>query len=426
MPRKAMVMTVGTGKDVWHGLAYSIENANPDFVLFLVTRESMEKTLPLIKAELERQGIGLVEYTRNTAIPEDAIPYILVEDNNINNTEKLLENYRKYIERNVLGMGYRPGEISVDITSGTKAMSSALLFVALELELNEVRYVEGERGKDGRVTPGTERVVSQKPLRIFFEKRKGEVILYFNKFLFESALTLLGQMEEEFVNPERRREIEFLTHLVKGFKKWDLFDFTGAMDELKKANEMEDFLKKYRLKKKLEIALGTLKKEIDNPYSYYRVVDLFYNGKRRFMMGRYDDAVARFYRLLEYIAQCVLKNEHKMETGEIDLEKLKEKGIYEKWLEFRKNADLQRVGLQGAYYLLGLLGEPVDWINSEEVRRFLHQRNYSILAHGFVPIDKEKAGAFMEYLEREILPKVVENFKRLSKNFEFPQIEVRP
>ncbi|HDM90068.1 MAG TPA: hypothetical protein ENG67_02540 [candidate division WOR-3 bacterium] len=52
--------------------------------------------------------------------------------------------------------------------------------------------------------------------------------------------------------------------------------------------------------------------------------------------------------------------------------------------------------------------------------------NYSILAYGFDPLDERKAGAFMEYLERQVMPEFVKDFEKLSGEVTFPQIEVRP
>jgi len=45
---KAMIITVGTGPTVAHGICFSIKQQNPNFIVFLVTRESEEKTLPAI------------------------------------------------------------------------------------------------------------------------------------------------------------------------------------------------------------------------------------------------------------------------------------------------------------------------------------------------------------------------------------------
>lgn len=57
--QKAMIISVGTGqtgKDIAHGICFSIQHHNPDFLVFLNTKKSQETTMPYIVEDCELRG----------------------------------------------------------------------------------------------------------------------------------------------------------------------------------------------------------------------------------------------------------------------------------------------------------------------------------------------------------------------------------
>ena len=53
-----------------------------------------------------------------------------------------------------------------------------------------------------------------------------------------------------------------------------------------------------------------------------RLFDLWRNAERRAAQGRYDDAVARVYRLLEWSAQWLLRSRCGIDTGDVSPERV--------------------------------------------------------------------------------------------------------
>ena len=120
--KKAMLITVGTGEGVAHGLSYSIKQQNPDYILFLATEDSEKNTIP--------------EILKNSKIEN----YHLIISKDINDIDNLYKEYEEEVN-NVFRKGYKNNEIVVDFTSGTKAMSSALAIVGIFKNVGTVSYI---------------------------------------------------------------------------------------------------------------------------------------------------------------------------------------------------------------------------------------------------------------------------------------------
>lgn len=113
---KAMIITVGTGRnrqDIAGALLFSIREQQPDFVRFLVSEISQKETLPIITQSLEIEHDFQITPT-------------------INDVDILYENYLQQIKE-LQCRGFTARDIVADYTSGTKAMSAALLSAAKEL-----------------------------------------------------------------------------------------------------------------------------------------------------------------------------------------------------------------------------------------------------------------------------------------------------
>lgn len=404
--KKLMIITVGTGKDgsdIAHGIFYSIEKQNPDNILLITSSESKHLTLPHLNYYLEKWG-------KNIPIEEQ-----IIEE--INDFEKLHIKYSELI-RNYIRKGYRKQNIVVDYTSGTKAMSAALVSSGLALEVGTVSYVMGER-KEGRVQSGTERISLISPTSVFSSKILNQFVSLFNLYQFESAIALIKDFE---FHPDYKNKAELLLHLAEFFSAWDKFNFTNAFNLLK--NLPDDKLQEFQLKGKFEKMyrplLTELKKEELN---YEKVDDLVFNAERRASEGKYDDAVARLYRALEMVGQIEFEKEFKCRTDDVILKNLPESIREQVKLKYQSYSNKKiQLPLFKTFDVLLTVKNQAALIfegNNAEIKKHINKRNHSILAHGSVPVSKDHFEEFFNFISDKF--SLGPNSPRYNK-FSFPSI----
>lgn len=397
---KAMIITVGTGtrdaKDLAHGIAFSIRQQNPEFVSFVVTKESKNTTIPYI---LER-----------LSLKEDQ--YVLKEIQDENDVERIYEECLTFIKE----LPYKPQDITADYTSGTKPMSSGLCMAAISLEVGSLSYVHGKR--EGGVTiSGTERLMVLEPVRITVDAKMKMVVSLFNNYQFDPCLSIINGLKERIKVPEIQKELVFLEILSFAYSFWEKFDTENA---LKWLSELKDspLLSQFCIKSQVERNKEALSQENQDNYSPMKVADLLENAKRRGEEGKYDDAVARLYRLMEFLAQYKLYKDHGgIKTSNLDLERLPSKELKEKYAQFKE------LSLHKAYELLSDMEDGVGkrFIQDEEIKKVLSIRNNSILAHGFNPIDREKYEKVLN-LVFGYVEKTLPQIKELTEKVVFPKI----
>lgn len=159
MPSKGMIITVGVGKGIEHAIITSIRNANPNHIIFLVTRGSRQ-TLERICQEAQKQGISLPPYEEEEIRDES-------------DAEAAYESAVRAVQR-LAAMEVSPGTITVDYTYGSKPMSAGALYAAVTENCGSIVYVTGERDENGRVISGTERVfvISAVIFMVVFKKSR--------------------------------------------------------------------------------------------------------------------------------------------------------------------------------------------------------------------------------------------------------------
>ena len=122
--------------------------------------------------------------------------------------------------------------------------------------------------------------------------------------------------------------------------------------------------------------------------------DLLANAKRRIEEGKFDDAAARLYRLVEMIGQIEIERICQAKTDNFPLEKIPASLREEFEHRYRSTKDKQiKLGLEATYTILKERGSEVGQRFFQERSRFdrLQQaRNRSILAHGVIPIEEER------------------------------------
>jgi len=381
------LISVGLGTGVENAICVSIKQHNPSLAVFIATKSSL--------ATLKRRVNG-------STISE------LVEQKQVIQLEDEEDLYKTYYQvgrqiDKLLEAGYKPSEIAVDITTGTKVMSAALSALAIVYELRFLSYVTGERNADGKVVSGTEKTTTLDPARIsLLASLKRELPTYFNAYQYAACLDIIRRCKEKgkiLERPELQR-LYNLEHIVQGYREWDRFNHKEALKILEKLDDPRlsrnvDFLRELvdernRLSRRVH-GLGLR----DNLPTRCLIADLIANAERRAEEGSYDDAVARLYRAVEAAAQLHLLEVYGQDSGNVRLDELKDKlpeNSKERYEGLRGEDGRIRLGLTESYQLIRDL-EPSNPLASDEIMKQLREnlpfRNSSILAHGFKPIRNE-------------------------------------
>lgn len=407
--KRAMLVTVGVGPTVSDGIAFSIRQAWPDFVLFLTTVESEVKTL--------------AEVLKKTGLEEGAYECWPTSDEN--DIERCALDYAKAVRR-LIRKGYDRRDIVADFTSGTKAMSAGLVAAGLEADIEMLSYVYGERDA-GRVVSGTERLMALSPTRLMSRRDFRKAVELFNDLRYDACLEVLEDVSGRTDLPELQAHAGLLRGLAEAYRAWDRFDYGLAMERLDGLTG-NSLLPPWGLKRLLERHKVFLYRVMDERFLLERAVDLWNSAERRAGEGRFDDAVARLYRLLEYVAQVQLYQEYGgLETGKLEVEKLPER-LQESYGRHRGRVGQVELGLVEAYALLRDLGDQVgkqfmeDFEGSGEAKAVLGLRNNSVLAHGFGPVNREgfdrAAGLVRRYLDGAF-----KGWEKMAKDAVFPRLK---
>ena len=358
--KRALIISLGTGigpgsaQSLAGAVAFSVNSSGTDKVLFVVSRESREKLLPLV----------LQQTSTNHEVCE------------IDDPEDINQIYNK-LAPSFKEMRSEYMSLVVDYTSGTKAMTGAMAILGSIYEADALSYVTGQRHQ-GVVVTGTEKLLTLRPFHIIAEKRIGEAINFFNHCQFDVAVLIISQMVKTAPLPGIMERITPLKSVSQAFSLWDRFDHKAAFEELKKVDlpafdDNKAFLGKL---------LHTDKREP------YLIADLLSNARRRGEIEQnYDDAVGRLYRVTELIAQYQLKSYGIEDTGDVPKDKIPTslRG------ELGTGDAKVKVGLHTSYRLLAAHGDKVGQRYQEDrlLQDLLRRRNTSILAHGLKPVEQK-------------------------------------
>ena len=134
-----------------------------------------------------------------------------------------------------------------------------------------------------------------------------------------------------------------------------------------------------------------------------RLFDLWLNAQRTASQGRFDDAVARTYRLLEWTGQWLLCINLGADTGDFRADLLPADVD-----ACPDNYGKINPGLWAAWQVVRspVPGPARDLIDrhGQEFRDLLSIRNNSILAHGFVPVPQSSWSRMQQWAQDRLLP----------------------
>ena len=396
MANNLLIATVGGSPEP---VIASLLNWKPKKIIFIVSKDSEAS----VTAIIERVNSNESNFTIELHDKE----HLMVEDPQ--NMEKCLENLvgleTKSADWNNTGEDY---ETIIDFTGGTKCMSASLVLFAQNWNCN-FSYVGGlQRSKNsvGVVLDGKEQIIHNPNPWIYLGYQELEKIgSLFNAGYFQSASSLLSESILKSHPRHRKNQLVSLRHLCDALGAWDAFDHKGANDEFDRFFERQnDFISFYDTNrwKELSSMLGTIRKwtnsisreEISRPL----LSDLYMNGIRRHKESRYVDAVGRFYRCTEALAQYVLYIRHNIK----DTSKVAFESIPKELKTFPDEHGYVKLALQDSYRFLLLSNDPLGLLfNKLELgsrTSVLGSRNKSILAHGFSIISEKTCQQFQSKL----------------------------
>ena len=395
---KALIISVGTGtsssneavRSLAKALAFSIEHHNPDKTFFVVSKESREKTLPIILEET-----NLEEYET-----------ILVE--NPDDIQRIYEDLRQKFKE--IRAAYR--NLAVDYTSGTKAMTGALAILGAIFEANTLSYITGKR-KGGIVQHGTETINIVKPYFATSEQKIRMATEFFNKNQFQATISILKGIRERTADPEINRRIDPLERLAAAYDKWDRFQHGEAYEKIREL-KITDLNKNKRFLGRL---MKELRSEEGEPEPFY-IADLINNAKRRGETEKkYDDAVARLYRTIELIAHYRLKKNHGVDPQRADPNDIPDE-LKKEW-NINEEEPI-KLSLKMSYELLKAKKDRIGekYLKDKKIQDLLSRRNQSILAHGTKPINRK---IFKNLLKKtnEYANETIKNIKQLIEDSRF-------
>ena len=203
-----------------------------------------------------------------------------------------------------------------DYTGGTKTMTAALTCAALESEDVELQLVAGARPDLFRVANGTEHAVVASVARLRLDRAMAPYLGAWRRFAYHEAAEGLDDIRIAADAADRAR-LALAQAMSRALARWDDFDHAGALDLLdtyagRVAPSYPSMLP----------ALRWLTRETGKQREPARLWDLWLNAERRASQGRFDDAVARVYRLIEWTAQWQLRDKIGADTADFPPERL--------------------------------------------------------------------------------------------------------
>lgn len=388
-------------------LIKSIDYHQPDYVIYMASKESREK-IPEINRALSWKGIKDIE---------------IIDISDPENIASSMKEIRLGLQK-FLKLKNFPNNVCLDadITGGTKPMSAALSQVVTELVKCRIFYVGGtQRNPEERmiVVNGKEKFIHvDNPWEEMGYSQSRRLAYAFNARQFQAA-----EAEALFLK-EKRASYELfyenLAAIIRAFSLWEKFDYRQAFNLLKPAMgqlrhynnyNFPSFMTLYEKLNSASEVLSAVRDDalplFDKKYpllertgqKYLR--DLLSNARSCARDGRYDDAVARLYSVIEKSAKIALKQLGK-DNSKLKLEDLREANedfeekyaadIYENG--GGKEAKGAKLGLAESFrYLRAISPEhelaKIYFENEKEITNALEARNSSLLAHGFLPINKE-------------------------------------
>lgn len=383
MTDTVLICTVGGSHQP---IVTAISETQPRYVYFICTGRDPATGQPgseiqiigkgnVIKARPCDQTPSLPNIPAQTKLTDDQFEVCLVPSDDLDAAYSAISDALTTLRHGFPGAAY-----VADYTGGTKTMTAALVVAALEAEDVELRLVTGARADLIKVRDGTEGSIVAPAEHLRLRRAMGPYLAAWGRYAYGEAFQGLTTIPMPH-NPQLRSDLQIARDLSCAFDAWDRFDHTRAFETLR--------IYQPRVGRRLGLHFTFVRlltaSEEDPSREPALLWDLWRNAERRAVQGRYDDAVARIYRLLEWTAQWLLRTRAGIDTSNLRPESIPN-GVR---VTTNGRGDHQ-AGLLAAWDLVAhhLHTETARWAQTERGRLQDHikMRNDSILAHGYRPV----------------------------------------
>jgi CRISPR-associated protein (TIGR02710 family) len=422
MPPIILLCTVGGSHEP---ILTALRQTTPDFTCFICTGRDPATGRPgsdvqilgkekCIKSRPGDEKPTLPNIPTQAGLRDDQYEVVRVPADDLDEVFRIL---RDTIQN--LGQRFPGARLLADYTGGTKTMTAGLVSAALESDGVELQLVTGSRADLIKVRSGMEAVTQANVERVRLERAMRPYVDAWRRFAYAEAYQGLAALPQPRDRALAAR-LALLRDLSRGLDAWDRFEHGAALD----------LLEPYRPRigaswSPLLMALKRLTTP-DEGQEPARLLDLWRNAERRAAQGRYDDAVARVYRLLEWSAQWLLRSRYGIDTGDVPPEQVPPHMS----LTPNDKGRIQ-IGLMAAWELLAHQqpdGPAGALFRAERdlLRDWLHMRNQSILAHGFRSVAECDWRKTMEWMNARLLPMLLQETAGLRIRELPPQLPDRP
>jgi CRISPR-associated protein (TIGR02710 family) len=332
----------------------------------------------------------------------------------------------------LLGMVQRShpdSRIIVDYTGGTKSMTGGLLMAALGRKGVMVQFMSGLRPDLTQVRAGTEKPKQMSADFVMALREFDRMEALMAAFDYGAALLVAENLEKWLLRnpgtPKRaKRKLEQAKKFLTILDLWDRFDIVNAGQRARDDDENGGDVARALDGLGLLQPLRAFANGDRSQATWSLCADLWLNTQRCAARGRYDDAIARVYRLTEAAVQAELWDRHKIQSPP-PWDKVPD--------EFKAGIRVINSGQHPRKYKAAPLGldrsfqfalslEPTgrfakalsSGLNEHGGPPWTARRNNSILAHGFSPLGRD------QWIECEKW--VSKHLRSLWLEYEHPQL----
>jgi CRISPR-associated protein (TIGR02710 family) len=377
-----LVLTVGGSPNP---LASALKALRPDIVVFLVS--SATATSPSSRNQIDDGLGGGLKYADGCPQPDRTSVFEIPPDD----PDKAYSLCRAHLT--ALARSHYDHQIIADYTGGTKSMTGALLMAAFAQDNVQVQFMVGKRADLVQIEEGTEqpRLMPSDFVRLErdFSKIGQAVAGYDYGAAFALADLLKRQVESSKAPPAFRKTVIASRDWLSVMADWDAFRHKEAAKLARSSYENGSKLGIALEEAGLLAPLLALADLSGTQPSWALCADLWLNAGRSGQRGRYDDAIARLYRLVEAAAQAQLWEWHRLPSPVPWAQVPDElrRGL-NPMTNPKTGEQTAPLGLERAIQFLAYLdpNDPLAAAFQDSTRAkpmWLKKRNKSILAHGF-------------------------------------------
>lgn len=310
----------------------------------------------------------------------------------------------------------QPGELVVDTTGATAAMSSSLLVVSRPFTSRVVALVPPQEGREGDAVSLGGRALTWLHINPWDEEatitRKQPCGL-FNRGSFVAAAVGFKELETR-VSGGHKPFYHALFDLAEGYDLWERFHYRQAWDKLKTSTKALEMASVWGgpaglkgLLPAIKANAGFLEKLVLDPSEVKELValDLFAHARRRLDVDHDPErAMTALARALEAFAQRQLFKQYKIKTWDVRPDQLPQALQETCRTCYLEDLDGKyKLPLQAQFRALAGLGDQLgqaflrDW---PTLKSSLDAANHGVLGHGFETIKAERVQQLYDVVVR--------------------------